>query len=315
MLRAFLLLFVATLSFSSAHAVTLGDAQDALGSLPRTPRDLTPAQEKSCERTYAKIYSRGVLDIRVAIGYIDISEGQATKVAGEMRENGSIDAYLYKEMSRGLTGRCHGDMEACDFSQDHNGVFSKNVRGPDGGTTRVVLHLTHASASPDYHDNMTSLLSEQKEFTRQSEENFFGGLAQGAQVVLYLGHARGGGGPDFNPPRLLANGHPNYNGYYRVQHPGLNHMIHALSQAQEKPALIGIFACLSEKGFYSSLKQATPQTGTILTKDLFHTDEILNSAYGTIDAVLRKQCGSNFENSVKTDEFARQKVAIQGFFK
>jgi hypothetical protein len=299
---------------SSSFANVLHQAQDQLKQLPPSA-ETDGSQTLSCQKTYAKIYQNRTVDIRLAFGYFDVSEeGGYPFGPYNLGNNVSTDSYAAEGMRRVLTERCQGELQACGFRDEGKGVLTKVITTPDRQAHEIVLHLSHASVGLSYQENTTIYTGEQKDQTAIGEQNFFGGLDE-AQVVLYLGHARNGGGPDFNPPHLAANGHPNYNGYYLVKKPGLSRMTRILSGTPNQPALIGILACLSQNHFAGPLLRAAPNTATILTKELFDYNNILMTAYGTVDAMMKQQCGSNLNNSIMTTDLAKRQVSLKGFMK
>ena len=121
-------------------------------------------------------------------------------------------------------------------------------------------------------------------------------------VVLYLGHARSGGGPDFTLPVLNKNNHVDY-GYYKVHKPGLTSLISGLSSTN--PKVLGILACKSTGLFSGTLKKYLPHSTLITADELFDYNDILPTGLNIIEAVAQQSCNMNFEkiimNSLNSD--------------
>ena len=127
-------------------------------------------------------------------------------------------------------------------------------------------------------------------------------------MVVYNGHARKGGGPDFAPPRLLANSHVNYDWYGRKT-PGLNHLTAALRNAQDKPAAVLLMACNSVLLFEKQVAAASsksafagitlvPKSGTVPVK----------GTISGIDSYLKMQCQSGVTEEMSLDEDMRSEL-------
>lgn len=298
----------------------LGRVVSRLSSAPtldsRHP-SLSPQERFACEQNYRKVLNRGRIDIRLAFGYMDISEGVDYVFGSENFGNaGSIDIFGHEAMRRVLTGPCKGQMRACGFQvhpQEPDFLW-KTVTGPAGEQVTAVIQLNRASASPYYLENKGILSSLQAELTERAERNFFGGIGS-VDAVFYMGHARNGGGPDFNPPILKKDGHVNYSGYYMKKKPGFNRLLSALRSAAEKPMLVSLGACLSEHHFGKSLKAAAPETGLLLTDstELANYDDIVQGALASVDSLLRMQCRTGFQNALDNSATERPRIVMRQF--
>lgn len=276
---------------------------------------------RTCETYYQRMERDGVLDVRVAFGYMDVSMGEPYVYAGrDLGQSPALDRPAARALRELLTTSCTWSRtEACGFTQraDDESVLEKIVRRRNGAQVLVRLRVTHASASLDHHDNLGSLRQLQSQLTALSNESFFGGLHQ-ADALLYLGHARNGGGPDFTPVVLApaAPGKlrkPNYAGHYLARKPGLNRMLQELRASAQRPAMISLLACSSDRHFTASLRRASPDTSLITTGDLIYYDEILNAALGNIEALVRGSCGDEFRRNLQLTPFAQREVLLRNF--
>ncbi len=276
---------------------------------------------QTCESYYQRMERDGVLDVRVAFGYMDVSMGEPYEYNGrDLGQSPAIDRPAALAMRELLTTSCAWSRtEACGFTAraDDPSVLEKYVQRRSGHQVLVRLRVTHASASISHDDNLGSLRQFQEQLTAQSNESFFGGLHQ-ADALLYLGHARNGGGPDFTPVVLApaAPGKlrkPNYGGHYQARRPGLTRMLQELRASQQRPAMITLLACSSDRHFTASVRRASPDTALITTGDLIYYDEILNAALGNIEALVRGSCGDEFRRNLQLTPFAQREVLLRNF--
>ncbi|MBY0518077.1 MAG: hypothetical protein K2P81_14305 [Bacteriovoracaceae bacterium] len=140
--------------------------------------------------------------------------------------------------------------------------------------------------------------------TKYLKDTFSGSIKNGDEIVMYVGHARDGGGPSFEPPKVLANGHVNYP-WYRSNRPGHNLEVAALKEATAKgkaPVFYGSFSCNSKRNFMDKgqLAQASPSSSLILSNRIAFNDEVVGGMLQTLDSAMSHQCQS--EMNKKTQE-------------
>lgn len=140
--------------------------------------------------------------------------------------------------------------------------------------------------------------------TKYARETFRSSITNGDEMVFYEGHARDGGGPSFEPPKVLANGHVNYS-WYRQNRPGHKLETSALRAAHDKgkaPVFYGSYSCSSRIHFLDrgQLAQSSPTTALVLSNRLSYSDETVAGLLQTIDSALSKRCESEFNK--KTQE-------------
>lgn len=286
-------------------------------------RSLSKDELAACASTYQRIIDNRQVEIRLGFGYMDVSDGKGWEYRGFRYPNASSQDHMaYDAMKAMLLSSCSGDLEACDFDQDRRdkNLLTKTIRGPSGEKITAIVRLAHASNKSSYYTNTVLEKSIQEQLSREAEALFFGGI-KSADVLIYMGHSRNGGGPDFRPPRLLRDGHPNYAGYYMDRTPGLNALKEAFKKPGQNPILYAQLSCLSEEHFGNQLRRIAPQTGFLLTdsegnpnftgkrKDdpwvLTEYDEILQGAFATVDSVLRLQCRTGFRKAL---DLAKKRV-------
>lgn len=289
--------------------------------------DATGAKELksngSCSTFHEAYTNDRVIDIRYALGYFDDARGIPNEYAGlDWGLAASTDEGISVAIRKVLTGPCpRGERRLCGFTEltserdrEYSGetVLVRQME-VQGRSVEVRMTLTYASASPFYKRNKTELRTKQERFTRTSDDNFFGGIRK-ADWVFYMGHARNGGGPDFNPPRLTSAGKPDYYGYYRKAFPGLTRMMSELKASSNKDVLMGIFACDSKLHFHRRLSAQNKNQRMILTlggEGMLHYLDTLMVSLGYIEGLLRGSCGSQLDDFARVN--AREKAAYQQY--
>lgn len=131
---------------------------------------------------------------------------------------------------------------------DDGDIFEKKVENPKGQMQKVRLHLTASSHSPS--DAVNRGQSDKQAIqTAIAEKTFFDGICE-ADTLIYAGHARHGGGPDFSPAKRRADGTTDFQ-YYEDKGPGLTKLDQAFERAtancgEKRPKIMGMFGCNSE---------------------------------------------------------------------
>lgn len=285
----------------------------------------TPQHERAvCASTYQPVVDKRRIEVRVAFGYFDISDGKDYHYNGTNWGKSMSQDIFYEAAFRDLLkSSCKGGLEACDFREDRRdpSLLTKTVRGPSGEQIEVAVRTASSSVTPFYTENLMRA-GEQKQRTATAEELFFGSI-KSADVVLYVGHSRSGGGADFNPPRLMNDGKPQYRTYYIPKKPGLNRIEKELLKPGRNPMLFGHLSCTSEKYFGSRLRAATAKnpSGLLLTdakgetedEILSQTDDLLKSAFATVDSVMRFQCASGFREALEVIASRESKTVFRNF--
>lgn len=229
------------------------------------------------------------IEIRLAVGYMDY----LTSVD---------DQYVAAAFATSLRRKCTDGKSACGFVQDPDDadLLTKEIRimGPDGKPRRrfVKLHLRSSSYTNSERLNRGAYLEEQSEKTAETKRFFEEGLVQ-ADMVLYVGHARGGGGPDFAPPMVNPKTRRTDYNWHRANPRGLNGMLQVLKSTKTPAKIVGIFACDANDHFGSHLKKAVPNTALVLS-GANEFEASVAQATAAIDSVLGLKCAPEFKNAV-----------------
>jgi hypothetical protein len=232
-----------------------------------------------CVQTYSRFFAKDTITIAVAFGYMDTGWGDAAN--GSMRR--SITDTLTVD---GDVCRDSLHPHACGFNSGNPNLLTKKIRGPDGAVKTIQIRFVDAI------NEAASENSSQTQVTSDAETEFLTSLNHD-DVLFYLGHSRDGGGPDFNPPKLLANGDRNYAWYKRNQ-PGFKAIEDALAKSKEHTKLLALLSCDSGMHFAERIKELAPETALIVSEAEVEFIEQEHSLIGAIDGLLGMKCRDDF---------------------
>lgn len=252
----------------------------------------------TCYSQIANLAKDGEIKITVAMGYMDVSRGQEASYSSDSyyQIGHVLDRDAKEGLAYALTSRCADRNHfACGFRKSGR-FYTKQIQDRWSGRRRSVkVELLAPSVSVINADNSGPLLKQQQSLSQEVESQYLSSFVT-SDVVLYLGHARSGGGPDFLPPILSTNGSVNYS-YYKQNRPGFRKMLGAVAQGQTP--VVGLLACKSTGLFSRDVKNQSPGSLVISADDLFDYNDILPTAYATIEAVVGQRCGATFEDIVR----------------
>ena len=250
-----------------------------------------PNVSSICVQKYMKFYSKEKLDFRVVFGYADDES-----VNEPVFDRAELSIFIQQ-----ITSKCEPNIFVCGFTRDEDDAtkFYKTVVDPLGNKHIVTLYATNASVSASNKMNNGVLKEEQKLQTEKADQLFFEG-AKTADALVYIGHARDGGGPDFGPAVRLKNGAKDYHGYYRTKKPGLNRLLDALKERKDGgPSFIALAACSSRPHFYNSVKKVAPESGFLLSTKTALFSDVYAAAIGSLDSILGQRCQKEFKTAVE----------------
>ena len=257
-------------------------------------------RQNSCFSTYDRFYKEDEVSILISFGYKDT---RPFRYVGDRYE---------KEILLGrLLSECEGNYHACGFqrsSQDMN-LFFKTILGPRGKSIKINLRVLASSVSPDDDFNRTD--SYQKWNSAYVERSFLDSF-HSHEAVLYYGHSRDGGGPDFKRPRLKKNKHINYT-YYKKKKPGLKKLVSALKKASSPPELLGMYSCVATQHFSRPIRKVYAQGGLLTSSQLLYVTDALESLYQTLESLLSMKCEGDFRRSV-LENHPPESTQLKGFF-
>jgi hypothetical protein len=288
-----------------------------LSQMPNLPPS-TLQGKAACADFYAKVKSKKEMKLIMGLGYYDFSEGepfrftyrpdgQTETKTYDFGMNATIDIAYEIMYRRLLTEPCRGQLELCGFTEETKGVYSKTVQDPEGDPIRAVIEIRDSSVSPSHSDNIGPLKDQQVLKSATTTEWFFNSI-QNSDFVVYNGHSRKGGGPDFNPPKLLASLHVNYP-WYAAHKPGLSKILKAL-RSPSKPAALLLMSCNSEKLFAQPLAKVAPEMGLGATNAIIPGNIPNQGAIAGMDAFLRFQCQEGFEAEMHSNDDLRAQIHV-----
>jgi hypothetical protein len=299
--------FLSLLTLSLVHSATAFatdykfEVDHRLGDLLHIPANLASATgSKACLNRYQSLYQDGVLNVTVGFGYWDNSPGEFV-----------FDQFISNGLRVALMAPCSPGVNVCGFKRSGD-LFTKTVRGPDGKPNRFTINLLSSSLSSDNVANTTVNRVKQYAHCEAVTRNYFNEIARGSEVVMYVGHARNGGGPDFCPPVRDGRKHTNYP-WYEANRPGFNRLLTSLATAESigKPnQIVGLYSCYSRRHFHKEMARTSPKTGFVLTDVEISSIDALNSLVTTLDAVIAQKCGTGLMEGLRLS----QGVNIYGMF-
>jgi len=330
---------VSTLTMASsafAQATTVGSApagplysfymtqaaESYIDSLKSMPTDeitsLDPEQQAICEKRYAGILKDGIIDIKIAMGYFDWSLPDPAPILLGDKNYGwspSIDLGIFASFRDFLVTPCEGTLQFCGFHQESKSspYFTKYVT-IRGQRYLARIEMRNASISEYLINNtQTNLAAQQAQSAAM--DKFFADSFANSDVLIYFGHSRNGGGPDFNYPRILPNGHLDYANYYKRVRPGFTKMAVDLKASKTPPAIFALMSCDSRDHFFDSIRTLAPSMGVISSTAILNIKETFTATAGTIDAVLRGQCQRSFYQEIRMDSSNQKFITMDGVFK
>lgn len=235
----------------------------------------TPAAAPQCSVMEKSLYSRDTLKVRMVFGYKD---ARPARFVGDRHER---LAFIEK-----ITTPCSSDKETrCGFARSHDNadLFLKKVKVKKR-THRVLLWVVNSSVGTDDQENRDDPFQRWK--SKYAEEAFTTGLRD-ADVVLYDGHSRFGGGPDFAPPEL-GRGDVVDPAAYLSTRSGLTKMTKAM-KGSKRLKMLGLFSCASSQHFNEEIR-AVSKAGLVSSKVLMYYSDALAQSLSTLDDVLTGRC-------------------------
>lgn len=229
---------------------------------PGYPKDLRYSK-------YNDIYRQKEIQVAVLFGYKD---GRPARYVGDRYER----AYFIDRLLKlGFT--------QADSNLTEDTFIYEASRGTFQPSQKLVFHVTHSSVSPDDVENRSDPFQKwRSEYARQ----VFANALQNADIILYNGHSRKGGGPDFDPPRCTRAQHVDYPWYQKTR-PGLQRMLTALKGAYPGPKLLGLFSCQSDRHFSNALLESNKGIGLIVTQNLIYYSDALENMLETTRSLIQ----------------------------
>lgn len=251
-----------------------------------------------CVSHYERLFSKPDIHITMAFGYEDERPDPLVNTP-----------YDKADFVQRLTAPCSSHSTGtdkyktfCGFTRDDDDAswFYKQIPGPNGEEHRVKVHVVsavNASPSMSQYDRELRHSADQLKQSAEARKEYMAAFQQD-DIVLYEGHSRNGGGPDFFPPALTAENKVDYAQYLRL-HPGVNDLKTALSSGHH-PLVIGLLSCDSKLHFEKQLIQMAPDSALLLTNMISDSDDEPKTIGAFLDGILSMRCDDDFVNSMES---------------
>lgn len=258
-------------------------------------------EDDACRQTYLGFYRKPEVDVKVVFGYKDARPARFV-----------ADRYERMIFIQRLTQKCTKKNFACDFvrSKTDADLLTRRLNGPDGKPRTIFLRAVPSSAGPDDEENRIDPF--QKWRTRYANLAFLQGLTN-ADAVIYNGHSRAGGGPDFAPPRLAPDRDVDF-AWYKKNEPGFTPIIATLEGAPSSLKLLGLYSCASSKHFLDRVRKAKPDLGLITSPKLIYFSDALESSIESVSSLLAMKCEGAFRSSITKARARNSGAEVSGFF-
>lgn len=289
-----LLVVLSTLSSFQAFGVNYKDEIDhRLADLV----NITATTAKSdgapaCVKRYENLYKDGTLNVAVGFGYWDNSPNEYV-----------FDHFIANGLRMALVAPCSPGVNVCGFKRQGD-IYQKMVKGPDGKPNKFTISLTYGSLTTSNLDNTTKFKAQQYAKCEAATEKYFREVSRGSEVVMYIGHARDGGGPDFCPPVRDSHKHTNY-AWYQKNRPGFNRLLTSMDQSRasgRQNQVVGLYSCYSQKHFHKGMAKNNPGTGFVLSQVEITSENAITSLVTTLDAMIDQKCGGGFVEGLKLSQ-------------
>lgn len=217
------------------------------------------------------------LEVRMVFGYKD---ARPARFVGDRHER---IAFIEK-----LTAPCQGENLACGFARDDHDAdsFTKSVLYR-GRLQPVHVVVVNSSVGSDDEENRIDAYQVWK--SQHAEDVFMEGLRK-ADVVLYNGHSRFGGGPDFASPLLRKDGTVDPAAYV-AEKTNFKEMLSSLKGGHLK--LLGLYSCTSTQHFETGIEQAS-RARFVSSHALMYYSDAMKDSLTTLDEILNGHCTRSF---------------------
>ena len=238
----------------------------------------TKNEIEACVKFYKPIIDKSKIRIDYFIGYLNYDE----RVVDGF-EKAAFRAFLLRP--------CVGKDTFCSFKStpENPEYFYKEMTWANGQKKKFEVYLHNASVSSDDASNRKSNAQKIKS---ESIRRKFIEAASTSDVLVYSGHSRFGGGPDFFPEKMTAKGTEDV-AFYKKNKPGMKDLTEGLSKRDKDHSLfMNIMAsCDSKKHFAATLKKEPqgPQNALLSNRSV-SDHEAQTSIITTLSMLFAGQC-------------------------
>jgi hypothetical protein len=297
-------------------ATHYGHSIDLAKTMMATQGLFGPVTTQACEAQVPEMTKDGQINVTVAFGYMDVSTPDQSGDPVDLRlpRGTTLDRDAHAALELALLSACStfsvkSSMvrnTACGFTKSR-GYLTKTIKDRFSGR-RIAINLRLVAPSETSYDSLNTKSPSQISRSRATTDAFHNGL-QSDDVVIYMGHARSGGGPDFYPPVLDSKGRVDY-GHYKSRREGINGMLRSLSSTRTPPKIIGVLACKSTPLFARQIKTEAPHSILVTAGELFDYNDILPTGYAMIEAIASQSCSQRFQDLLRIQPASRSFLQI-----
>lgn len=177
-----------------------------------------------------------------------------------------VDSFHASILEQILADDCKSGMQLCEFylDKEKDGVmlFSKLVESARG-EEYVELRVLQASLTPDAEVNLGEGRQEQAERARSLRDQFLASFGN-SELVLYVGHSRYGGGPDFGPAKYRADGQIDEEAHAKDRR-SAQALVVATSAKSRQAKAFALLSCAGTEHFSSEISKRAPNLQLMLS--------------------------------------------------
>lgn len=252
-----------------------------------TPSGYTPQTVNNCSRFFGPLRQKSTIRVEYFVGYAD-------DYRDKVRDGDEVSA-----LRAFLLTPCFDDKKdrLCGFRGIPNviNLYFKDIVWYDQSTKRIEINLRNSSISDSDRSNRQN--PEQIAKSKLVRNEFIQAIKSG-DLIMYSGHSRFGGGPDFSP--VLYKNHAEFKedtSYYLKNKLGLNDMLTALAAREQSPWLIFMGSCDSRNHFAKpfSLAKNAP-VNTILADDSVDESQSQKAGLRILDLLVNQKCPESFNS-------------------
>lgn len=227
--------------------------------------------------------------LTIALGYMDGSADVDFKYNGRnYGRHAAVDPFLRAAVDQVLTSPCRKprSQQLCDFDViSTNDVETFYRRDGAGGIVQEIRVLSGA-ISTEHDDNVGRDAQEQLRRSERAEQSFMKAF-EGSEAVIYIGHSRQGGGPDFRPPRLKRNQLVDYDSYAKDR-PGAKRTLTAVKGKNRLARSLAILSCDSTDFFMGEIAKAGPDMELVTLRGELKAEDLLSAGLVSAELFLRQ---------------------------
>lgn len=240
----------------------------------RRDYDSRKTQTKQCQRP-DRFQENSPTHIRFAIGYEDSSPKDIVTDLMEMNH-----------LERWLTRPCvNSASHLCGFQVERNSSARRVLKRISPEEKTLIITLTTSSVSTSDAHNQKQ--ADQIRKSRWATEQFLSAFEE-EDVVIYWGHGRGGGGPDFAPPLRNKNNEVVLPSYQRVRR-GYNLIQSGLGSRYRRATHVGLFGC-GTAAPSATIRERHPDISfAVSLRDITYA-EMVSSSLAYLNSILSREC-------------------------